>query len=126
MFDGRDGVHSAQGSYSPSKKTNVARSELPVYQRQAFRAPLVGEGAADGKTAGTTFFEDDSVRIWHQNDDVLILSFKTKMHVIGQGVIDGMNKAIEPVVHHLQQAHQRLKYANVPVIAACRRPWQGG
>ncbi|MFJ9452049.1 3-hydroxyacyl-CoA dehydrogenase/enoyl-CoA hydratase family protein [Herbaspirillum sp. NPDC101397] len=162
VFDGRDGVHSAQGSYSPSKKANVARSELPVYQRQAFRAPLVGEGAADGKTAGTTFFEDESVRIWHQNDDVLILSFKTKMHVIGQGVIDGMNKAIdeaeknfkglviwhadaaeggafsagadlqsmlplfmsggvkaiEPVVHHLQQAHQRLKYANVPVIAA--------
>ncbi len=162
VFDGRDGVHSAQGSYSPSKKTNVARSELAVYQRQVFRAPLVGEGTADGKTAGTTFFEDESVRIWHQNDDVLILSFKTKMHVIGQGVIDGINKAlaeaeqnfkglviwhadaadggpfsagadlqsmlplfmsggvkaIEPVVHHLQQAHQRLKYANVPVIAA--------
>jgi len=162
VFDGREGVHTAQGSWSPSKKANVARSELPVYQRQAFRAPLVGEGAADGKTAGTTFFEDDSVRIWHQNDDVLILSFKTKMHVIGQGVIDGMNKAIdeaeknfkglviwhadaaeggafsagadlqsmlplfmsggvkaiEPVVHHLQQAHQRLKYANVPVVAA--------
>jgi 3-hydroxyacyl-CoA dehydrogenase len=166
VFDGQvnqnAGVHSAQGSWSPSKKTFVGRSELPVYQRQAFRAPLVGEGAADGKTAGTTFFEDDSVRIWHQNDDVLILSFKTKMHVIGQGVIDGINKAldeaeknfkglviwhadaaeggafsagadlqsmlplfmsggvkaIEPVVHHLQQAHQRLKYANVPVIAA--------
>ncbi|QDD62893.1 3-hydroxyacyl-CoA dehydrogenase/enoyl-CoA hydratase family protein [Herbaspirillum seropedicae] len=162
VFDGREGVHSEKGSYSPSKKADVARSELPVYQRQAFRAPLVGEGAADGKSAGTTFFEDESVRIWHQNDDVLILSFKTKMHVIGQGVIDGMNKAvteaeqnfkglviwhpdaaeggafsagadlqsmlplfmsggvkaIEPVVHQLQQAHQRLKYASVPVIAA--------
>ncbi|MET3433300.1 3-hydroxyacyl-CoA dehydrogenase [Herbaspirillum seropedicae] len=162
VFDGRDGVHSEKGSYSPSKKADVARSELPVYQRQAFRAPLVGEGAADGKSAGTTFFEDESVRIWHQNDDVLILSFKTKMHVIGQGVIDGMNKAvseaeqnfkglviwhpdaaeggafsagadlqsmlplfmsggvkaIEPVVQQLQQAHQRLKYASVPVIAA--------
>jgi len=166
VFDGQvsqnAGVHSAQGSWSPSKKTFVGRSELPVYQRQAFRAPLVGEGAADGKTAGSTFFEDDSVRIWHQNDDVLILSFKTKMHVIGQGVVDGMNKAIdeaeknfkglviwhadaaeggafsagadlqsmlplfmsggvkaiEPAVHQLQQAHQRLKYANVPVVAA--------
>jgi 3-hydroxyacyl-CoA dehydrogenase len=155
-------VHSAQGSWSPSKKTFVGRSELAVYQRQVFRAALVGEGVADGKTAGTTFFEDESVRIWHQNDDVLILSFKTKMHVIGQGVIDGINKAldeaeksfkglviwhadaaeggpfsagadlqsmlplfmsggvkaIEPVVYQLQQAHQRLKYANVPVIAA--------
>jgi 3-hydroxyacyl-CoA dehydrogenase len=99
VFDGKvqenAGVHSAQGSYSPKKNAFVPRSSLPVYQRQIFRAPLVGEGVADGKTAGTTVFEDDSVRIWHQNDDVLILSFKTKMHVMGPGVIAGMNKALE-------------------------------
>jgi 3-hydroxyacyl-CoA dehydrogenase len=94
VFDGRTGVHSAEGSYSPKKKSNTPRSSLPVYQRQVFRAPLVGEGVADGKTAGTTVFEDDSIRMWHQNDDVLILSFKTKMHVIGPGVVDGLNKAI--------------------------------
>ncbi|MGZ3238523.1 MAG: 3-hydroxyacyl-CoA dehydrogenase family protein, partial [Burkholderiaceae bacterium] len=94
VFDGRTGVHSAEGSYSPKKKSNTPRSSLPVYQRQVFRAPLVGEGVADGKTAGTTVFEDESIRMWHQNDDVLILSFKTKMHVIGPGVVDGLNKAI--------------------------------
>ncbi|GAC1319877.1 MAG: 3-hydroxyacyl-CoA dehydrogenase/enoyl-CoA hydratase family protein [Collimonas sp.] len=94
VFDGRTGVHAADGSYSPAKKANVARSTLPVYQRQVFRAPLLGEGVADGKTAGTTVFEDDSVRAWHQNDDVLVLSFKTKMHVIGPGVIAGLNKAV--------------------------------
>jgi 3-hydroxyacyl-CoA dehydrogenase len=88
------GVHTAEGSWSPEKKAYVPRSTLPIYQRQAFRAPLVGDSGADGKTAGTTVFEDDSVRIWHQNDDVLILSLKTKMHVIGQGVIDGLAKAI--------------------------------
>ena len=162
VFDGRTGVHTAEGSWSPEKKAYVPRSNLPVYQRQAFRAALQGEGAADGRTAGTTVFEDDSVRIWHQSDDVLILSLKTKMHVIGQGVIDGLAKAIaeaeqnykglviwsadaadggafsagadlqsmlplfmsggvnaiEPEVAKLQQAHQALKYANVPVIAA--------
>ncbi|MFX7784522.1 enoyl-CoA hydratase-related protein, partial [Acinetobacter baumannii] len=32
--------------------------------------------------------------------------------------MSGGVKAIEPVVHQLQQAHQRLKYASVPVIAA--------
>jgi 3-hydroxyacyl-CoA dehydrogenase len=99
VFDGKvqenAGMHSAQGSYSPKKNAFVPRSTLSVYQRQIFRAPLVGEGVADGKTAGTTVFEDDSVRIWHQNDDVLILSFKTKMHVMGPGVIAGMNKALE-------------------------------
>ena len=162
VFDGRTGVHAADGSWSPAKKANVARSELAVYKRQAFRAPVLGEGAADGKTAGTTVFEDESVRIWHQGDDVLILSLKTKMHVIGSGVIDGLAKAvaeaeknykglviwsadaaeggafsagadlqsmlpvfmsggvkaIEPEVARLQQAHQALKYANVPVVAA--------
>jgi 3-hydroxyacyl-CoA dehydrogenase len=94
VFDGRTGVHAADGSYSPAKKANVARSTLPVYERQVFRAPLLGEGVADGKTAGTTVFEDDAVRAWHQNDDVLVLSFKTKMHVIGPGVIAGLNKAV--------------------------------
>ncbi len=162
VFDGRTGVHAEDGSWSPAKKANVARSDLPVYQRQAFRAPVLGAGAADGKTAGTTVFEDDSVRIWHQNDDILILSLKTKMHVIGQGVITGLAKAVEeaeknykglviwntdaaeggafsagadlqsmlpvfmsggakaigPEVARLQQAHQALKYANVPVVAA--------
>lgn len=95
VFDGRTGVHNAEGSWSPAKKAYVPRSNLAVYQRQAFRAPVVGDGVADGTTAGTTVFEDDSVRIWHQNDDVLILSTKTKMHVIGPGVIAGLKKAIE-------------------------------
>ena len=162
VFDGRTGVHAEDGSWSPARKANVARSDLPVYQRQAFRAPVLGAGAADGKTAGTTVHEDDSVRIWHQNDDILILSLKTKMHVIGQGVIDGLAKAVAeaeknykglviwntdaadggafsagadlqsmlpvfmsggadaigPEVARLQQAHQALKYASVPVVAA--------
>ncbi len=94
VFDGRAGVHAADGSWSPARKTNVARLDLPVYQRQVFRAPVLGEGVANGSTAGTTVFEDESVRIWHQGDEVLILSLKTKLHVIGAGVIAGLNKAI--------------------------------
>jgi 3-hydroxyacyl-CoA dehydrogenase len=162
VFDGREGVHTAEGSYSPAKSAYVPRSTLSVYERQAFRAPVLGAGAADGRTAGTTVFEDESVRLWHQNDDVLILSTKTKMHVIGPGVVDGLNKAIveaeknykglviwhpdsteggafsagadlqamlplfmsggvsaiDPEVSRLQNAHQAMKYANVPVVAA--------
>jgi len=162
VFDGRNGVHAADGSWSPKQKKNIPRSNLPVYQRQAFRAALVGDNGANGHTAGTTVFEDESVRIWHQDDEVLVLSFKTKMHVIGAGVTAGIKraieeaeqsykglviwhadaaeggafsagadlqsmlplfmsggvKAIEPEVVKLQQAHQALKYANVPVVAA--------
>jgi 3-hydroxyacyl-CoA dehydrogenase len=94
VFDGRSGVHAAEGSWSPARRANVGRSDLPVYRRQAFRAGLLGEGVADGATAGTTFFEDDSVRIWHQGDEVLVLSLKTKMRVIGPGVIAGLAKAL--------------------------------
>lgn len=88
------GVHGADGSWSPSKQKSVTRSDLPVYRRQTFRAALVGDQGANGATAGTTFFEDEAIRIWHQDDDVLILSFKTKMHVISPAVIDGMDKAL--------------------------------
>ena len=77
----------------PRKPMCRART-WPVYQRQVFRAPLLGDSAANGNTAGTTVFEDESVRIWHQDDEVLILSLKTKMHVIGQGVINGLAQAI--------------------------------
>ena len=94
VLDGRSGVHTPEGSWSAARKTYVPRSMLPVYQRQLFRAPVTGDAAPDGGSAGTTVFEDDSVRIWHQGDEVLILSLKTKMHVIGQGVIAGLAKAL--------------------------------
>ncbi len=94
VFDGRSGVHAADGSWSPARKTNVPRSALAVYGRQPFRAPVLGEGAADGSKGGTTLFEDESVRIWHQGDEVLIFSIKTKMHAIGAPVIAGLSRAI--------------------------------
>ena len=95
----RTGVHTAAGSWSAISQSYVPRSDLAVYDRQAFRATVLGEGTATGATAGTTFFEDESVRIWHagteaQPDDVLIFSMKTKMHVIGPGVITGMEMAL--------------------------------
>lgn len=96
VFEGQvaeKGVHTAEGSYSATANAYIPRSTLSVYDRQPFRAPVFGTGAVDGKTAGITFHEDDSVRIWHQNDDVLIISLKTKMHVIGEGVIKGLQMA---------------------------------
>ncbi|MES2739434.1 MAG: 3-hydroxyacyl-CoA dehydrogenase NAD-binding domain-containing protein [Pseudomonadota bacterium] len=88
------GVHTADGSFSAASNSFVPRSSLPVYQRQTFRAPVQGSGQADGKTAGSTVFEDDSVRLWHSGDEVLVISLKTKMHVIGEGVINGLRRAL--------------------------------
>jgi 3-hydroxyacyl-CoA dehydrogenase len=98
VFEGpvaeKGGVHTPEGSFSAVSNSFVPRSTLAVYERQPFRAPVLGSGAIDGKTAGTTVFEDESVRIWHSGDDVLVISFKTKMHVIGEGVINGLKLAL--------------------------------
>ncbi|WP_338770200.1 3-hydroxyacyl-CoA dehydrogenase/enoyl-CoA hydratase family protein [Massilia sp. METH4] len=88
------GVHTPEGSYSAASKTYVPRSDLAVYKRQEFRAPVLGSGETDPSKAGTTVFEDNDVRLWHSGDDVLVISLKTKMHVIGQGVIDGLKRGL--------------------------------
>ncbi|MEJ2767255.1 3-hydroxyacyl-CoA dehydrogenase/enoyl-CoA hydratase family protein [Mycetohabitans sp. B46] len=93
------GVHTAQGAWSPARRTFVPRSTLPVYRKQVFRAPLVGEASNDPRTYGKTVFETDAVRAWVDErtgeDDVLILSFKSKMNTIGLSVIDGITQAID-------------------------------
>jgi 3-hydroxyacyl-CoA dehydrogenase len=148
----------------------VPRSSLDVYSKQVFRAPLVGETGADPKTYGKTLFETDAVRAWVDDrageNDVLIVSFKSKMNTIGPAVIEGLTQAIElaekdytglvvwqptslklgtpggpfsaganleeampafmmggakgiePFVRNFQQGMLRMKYANVPVVAA--------
>jgi 3-hydroxyacyl-CoA dehydrogenase len=87
----RQGVHTPDGSYSPSADTLRPRSTLPVYRRQLFPDRLVGEPASYGHTV----FETDAVRMWHTGDDIGIVSFKSKMHSIGEDVLDGVLQAID-------------------------------
>jgi len=93
----KGGVHTDEGSWSPKSKHFEPRSTLPVYGKQVFRAPLIGETGADPKTYGKTLFETDAVRAWLDDaqGDVVIVSFKTKMNTIGPGVLDGLTQAIE-------------------------------
>lgn len=166
----KGGVHTAEGSWAPASKRFVPRSDLAVYRKQVFRAPLIGEAGADPKTYGKTLFETDAVRAWVDDrageDDVVIVSFKSKMNTIGPSVIDGLvqaielaekdykgvviwqptslklgtpggpfsaganleeampafmmggAKGIEPFVKKFQEGMLRVKYANVPVVAA--------
>ncbi len=87
----RTGVHTAQGSYSPSTKSNQSRPQLSVYQRQLFPDRLQGETAHYGETV----FETDEVRLWHMGDGIAILSFKTKMHTVNNEVLDGVLRAVD-------------------------------
>ena len=90
VFDGREGVHEAGGSFSPAHDGVRARSGLAVYARQRFPDPVLGEQAEPGETV----FEDDSVRMWHDGDGVAVLGFRTKMHTVSDGVLAGIQKAV--------------------------------
>lgn len=90
VTDGREGVHSAQGSFAPSINGPRPRSSNPVYARQRFPDPLLGESFPPGETV----FETEAVRLWHDGDGIAVLGFKTKMHTVGDGVLDGIQKAI--------------------------------
>ena len=90
VFDGRDGVHGAEGSYSPAKDAKLPRSALPVYKRQRFPDPVLGERFAPGETV----FENEGVRAWHDGDGILVISFKTKLHTVSDKVLSGVQEAI--------------------------------
>jgi 3-hydroxyacyl-CoA dehydrogenase len=87
----RTGVHGAQGSYSPAENRYKPRPSLPVYRRQPFPDRVLGEEAK----YGTTIFETDGVRCWHTGDDIAIVSFKSRMHAIGDDVLEGVQRALE-------------------------------
>lgn len=90
VFDGREGVHGTEGSYSPAKNAKLPRSGLPVYQRQRFPDPLLGEAFPQGETV----FENDGVRLWTDGDGIGVVSFKTKIHTVSDAVLDGLQEAI--------------------------------
>ncbi|WP_115004715.1 3-hydroxyacyl-CoA dehydrogenase/enoyl-CoA hydratase family protein [Xanthomonas campestris] len=90
VFDGRDGVHAAEGSYSPARDAKLPRSALPVYKRQRFPDPLLGEQFSPGETV----FENDGVRMWHDGDDIAVVSFKTKMNTVSDHVLNGLQEVV--------------------------------
>ena len=89
------GVHTAQGSWSASAGKFIPRRQLPVYERQLFPEALLGESLPDYKTAGKTLHEDDAIRVWTLDDEVVIASIKTKMHAISPDVAEGLAMAVE-------------------------------
>lgn len=152
-------VHTPAGSWNPRDKRYEARSKLPVYDRQIGAPRLVGEAPS---LEPDVVFEDDAVLCWTlpapNPAEVLVLSFKTKMHTLSPAVVRGIvhavdlaetsyralvigqldepfsagadlkammpafeqggAAAIEPIERDMQRMVQRLRYAQVPVVAA--------
>ena len=89
------GVHTPAGSWNPTTGQFVAPRSLPVYKRQHFPESVLGANAPSAATAGKTLHEDEAIRLWTLDDEVIIASIKTKMHAIGAGVMEGLDKAID-------------------------------
>ncbi len=95
VFDGRTGVHTSEGSWSPARKAYVPRSTLPVYERQHFPEAALGSGAAQALNSGTEVYKNEEVRVWTLDGEVLIASITAKLHLISATVTEGLLKAVE-------------------------------
>lgn len=101
LQEGRTGVHDLRGSYSARDGQQHPRPRLPVYARQLFPERLIGEPAPQ---RGVTLWENAGVRLWHLPEvdpEVGILSFTSKMHTIGDEVLDGVLHAVAYSENHL-------------------------
>ena len=86
-----EGVYTAEGSYSPTQDKVLARSALPVYKRQRFPDPMLGETFAPG----TTIWENEGVRLWaDEGEGIAVVGFKTKLNTVNNHVLDGLQEAI--------------------------------
>jgi 3-hydroxyacyl-CoA dehydrogenase len=89
------GVHTPAGSWNPTSGTFVPVRSLPVYKRQHFPETVLGSQAPSAATAGKTLHETADIRLWTLDDEVIIASIKSKMHAIGPGVLEGLERAID-------------------------------
>ena len=92
---GAGGVHTRAGSWSASSGKFIPRRNLPVYKRQHFPEDVAGSITSRAETAGKTLHEDDAIRLWTLDDEVVIASIKTKMHAISPDVAEGLSLAVD-------------------------------
>jgi 3-hydroxyacyl-CoA dehydrogenase len=92
--DEAGGVHTPEGSWSPALGRFVPRRQLPVHARQLFAQDVMTTPARAAAQAGVTLHEDDAVRLWTLDEQVLIASIKTKMHAISPDVAEGLLRGV--------------------------------
>ena len=99
VFDGpvatNQGVHTAEGSWSPKHGKYIPRSTLGVYQRQPFRENVAGAGATEPLKSGSEEYQNAEIRVWSQDGEVLVASITAKLHLISPDVTEGLLRAVE-------------------------------
>ncbi len=93
------GVHTPTGSWSPMAGAFVAHNKTGDQDKPLFRTSLFGEQQTHPSEYGKTLLETNAVRIWvdpsRAEDDLVIISFKTKLNTISPDVLEGLTQAIE-------------------------------
>ncbi len=79
------------GAYSPVKNEYKKRNPLPVYQRQFIRDRVICEPSFKG----SILYENEGVKLWALQNDIAVVSIKSKASTIGQPVLDGLNNALD-------------------------------
>ena len=92
VFELKNGLYEDNKHFNFIKKSFVERSELSVYNRQLFPDLVIKEKP---HTKKEVVYENSGVVLWHTGDNIAILSFKTKMCIIGEDVLLGIEEAIK-------------------------------
>ena len=88
------GVHTPEGSWSPSEQRFVPLRRLPVHARQLFPESVLGANAPRAEASGTTLSDDGDVRVWTLDGEVLIASIHSKMNAISPDVAEALGEAV--------------------------------
>jgi len=82
--------YTEEGAYSPADGVYRPRSKLAVYKRQFFPDRVLKEQSF----SWNKLYENDGVQLNMLQDEIAVLSFKSKANTLGQAVLDGLNEAL--------------------------------
>lgn len=83
--------YTEKGAYSPQINEYQPKSQLPVYKRQFFPDKVLKESVHPKPV----LYENEGICLWHLQDDVAVVSFKSKANTVSQSVLDGLEAALE-------------------------------
>ncbi len=90
------GVHTPARVVEPDDEGNSSRAACCRCIRASISPrPCWAAMRRSFETAGKTLHEDDAIRLWTLDDEVIIASIKTKMHAIGMEVGEGLQMAVD-------------------------------
>ena len=89
------GIHTPEGSWNPETQSYTPRSALPVYDRQLFPEDVQGSDVTNPLTSGTELYRNPEVRAWTLDNEVVIVSILSKLHILSPAVVEGLSASVK-------------------------------